>query len=163
MTIEGVGGINMPYPSKGESKETYIARCIPYMIKEGKKQDQAVAMCHAFWEEYGPGKKESKTVRKIDKYLKEEEEKAKKFTTEQAKEIGEKLGIDWSKYDVEQFRMGLDVELEHGTVSPHTNVTDDDPIKTGKIALAHLNESVNYYTLLAEMEKKATKNDSPVE
>lgn len=38
----------------------------------------------------------------------------KVFTTEQAKDIGEKLGIDWSKFDIEQFRMGLDVEVEHG-------------------------------------------------
>jgi hypothetical protein len=77
------------------------------------------------------------------------------FTTKQAKEIGEKLGIDWSKWDVEQFRMGLDVELEHGTVSPSTNVTNDDPILTGKIALAHLNEFADYYTRLEEMEKQA--------
>ena len=49
----------------------------------------------------------------------------KVFTTEQAKDIGEKLGIDWSNFDVDQFRMGLDVELEHGLVDPHTNVTDD--------------------------------------
>lgn len=79
----------------------------------------------------------------------------KVFTTEQAKEIGEKLGIDWSKWDLEQFRMGLDVELEHGTVSPSTNVTNDDPILTGKIALAHLNEFADYYTRLEKMEKEA--------
>jgi hypothetical protein len=36
------------------------------------------------------------------------------FTGEQAKEIGEKLGIDWIKFDVEQFRVGMDVELERG-------------------------------------------------
>jgi hypothetical protein len=79
----------------------------------------------------------------------------KVFTTEQAKEIGDKLGIDWSKWDVEQFRMGLDVELEHGTVSPSTNVTNDDPILTGKIALAHLNEFADYYTRLEKMENEA--------
>jgi len=50
----------------------------------------------------------------------------KHFTTEEAKRIGEALGIDWSKFDVEQYRMGLDVELEHGLVDPHTNVTNDD-------------------------------------
>ena len=64
----------------------------------------------------------------------------KLFTTEEAKRIGEALGIDWSKFDVEQYRMGLDVELEHGLVDPHINVTNDDPLMTGKIALAHLNE-----------------------
>ena len=79
----------------------------------------------------------------------------KVFTAEQAKDIGEKLGIDWSKWDVEQFRMGLDVELEHGTVSPSTNVTNDDPIMTGKIALAHLNEFADYYTRLAQLENEA--------
>ncbi|MBU0731582.1 hypothetical protein KKC88_01745 [Patescibacteria group bacterium] len=77
------------------------------------------------------------------------------FTTGQAKEIGEKLGIDWSKWDVEQFRMGMDVELEHGTVDPNTNVTDDDPLMTGKIALAHLNEYADYYTRLDKMEEEA--------
>jgi hypothetical protein len=64
----------------------------------------------------------------------------KRFSTEEANRIGKKLGITWIDYDVEQFRMGLDVELEHGKISPATNVTDDDPIMTGKIALAHLNE-----------------------
>ena len=76
------------------------------------------------------------------------------FTIEQAKDIGEQLGIDWSKFDVEQFRMGMDVELEHGTVDSNTNVTDDDPLITGKIALAHLNEFPDYYTRLEKMEKE---------
>ncbi|MFH1972571.1 MAG: DUF5661 family protein [archaeon] len=78
----------------------------------------------------------------------------KKFTAKVAKEIGEKLGIKWDKFDVEQFRMGMDVELEHGTVDTNTNVTDDDPLKTGKIALAHLNELPDYYTRLEEMEEE---------
>ena len=81
----------------------------------------------------------------------------KVFTAEQAKEIGEKLGIDWSKFDVEQFRTGMDVELEHGKVDPHTNVSDDDPLVTGKIALAHLNEFPDYYDRLTEMEEEAEK------
>ncbi len=79
----------------------------------------------------------------------------KNFTTEEAKEIGEKLGIDWSRFDVEQYRIGLDVELEHGKVDLHTNVTGDDPILTGKIALAHLNEIADYYTRLTAMEEEA--------
>jgi len=79
----------------------------------------------------------------------------KQFTAMEAKQIGEELGIDWSKFDVEQYRMGLDVELEHGKVDPHTNVTNDDPILTGKIALAHLNEFPDYYTRLDKMEKEA--------
>ena len=77
------------------------------------------------------------------------------FTADEAKQIGEALGIDWSQFDVEQFRMGLDVELEHGLVDPHTNVTNDDPIMTGKIALAHLNEFGDYYTHLERMEREA--------
>jgi hypothetical protein len=77
------------------------------------------------------------------------------FATEEAKQIGEELGIDWSKFDVEQYRMGLDVELEHGLTDPHTNVTDDDPTMTGKIALAHLNEFPDYYTRLDKMEREA--------
>jgi hypothetical protein len=79
----------------------------------------------------------------------------KQFTTDEAREIGHKLNIDWSRFDVEQFRMGLDVELEHGLVSPSTDVTGDDPILTGKIALAHLNEFADYYTRLEKMESKA--------
>ena len=79
----------------------------------------------------------------------------KHFTVEEAKRIGEGLGIDWNKFDVAQYRIGLDVELEHGLVDPHTNVTNDDPIRTGKIALAHLNEFPDYYTRLEIMEKEA--------
>jgi hypothetical protein len=82
------------------------------------------------------------------------------FTTEQAHEIGSKLNIDWSRFDVEQFRMGLDVELEHGLRDPSTDVTGDDPILTGKIALAHLNEFADYYTRLAKMEGQAKEEHS---
>ena len=79
------------------------------------------------------------------------------FTTEQARAIGERIGIDWStsRFDVEQFRMGLDVELEHGRHDPETNVSDDDEVTTGKIARAHLNEFPDYYTRLAKMEAEA--------
>ena len=77
------------------------------------------------------------------------------FTTEQARDIGDKLGIDWSRFDVEQFRMGLDVELEHGRRDPSTDLTGNDPILTGKIALAHLNEFADYYTRLQKMEQEA--------
>ena len=77
------------------------------------------------------------------------------FTTEEAKQIGENLGIDWNKFDVDQYRMGLDVELEHGLADLQTNVTDDDHVITGKIALAHLKEIPDYYTRLEKMEKEA--------
>lgn len=79
----------------------------------------------------------------------------KSFTAEEAKEIGEKLGIDWSKFDIEQFRIGMGVELEHGTVDQNTDVSNDDALITGKIALAHLNEFSDYYTRLMKMEKEA--------
>jgi len=79
----------------------------------------------------------------------------KHFSAEEAKSIGEKLGIDWSKFDVEQYRMGMDVELEHGLHDAETNVTNDDPLTTGKIALAHLKEFPDYYTRLDKMEKEA--------
>ena len=81
----------------------------------------------------------------------------KHFSTDDALRVSEKLGIDWTKspFDIEQFRRGLDVELEHGTHDPETNVTDDDPVMTGKIALAHLRELPDYYTRLEEMEKEA--------
>ena len=81
----------------------------------------------------------------------------KHFTTEQAREVGDKLGIDWTRINLNQFRMGLDVELEHGLIKPSTDVTADDPILTGKIALAHLNEFADYYTRLDKMEQEAKK------
>jgi hypothetical protein len=77
------------------------------------------------------------------------------FTLDPAKTIGEQLGIRWDKFDLEQFRAGLGVELEHGAVNQRTNVTNDDPLMTGKIALAHLTEFPDYYTRLAKMEAEA--------
>jgi len=79
----------------------------------------------------------------------------KKFTLEEAREYGERLGIDWKRFDVEEFRVGMDVELEHGRADDLTNVTNDDPLTTAKIALAHLNEFPDYYTRLMKMEKEA--------
>lgn len=79
----------------------------------------------------------------------------KRFTTEEAKAIGEQLGITWQEFDVEQFRRGLDVELEHGAHDPETNVTNDDPLLTGKIAWAHLKEFPDYYDRLDKMEEEA--------
>jgi hypothetical protein len=79
------------------------------------------------------------------------------FTPEQAREIGERIGIDWgtAPFDVEQFRFGMDVELEHGSRDPATDVTGDDPVVTGKIALAHLKEFPDYYVRLEKMESEA--------
>jgi hypothetical protein len=81
----------------------------------------------------------------------------RQFTAEEATSIGTTIGIDWatSPFDVEQFRIGLEVELEHGAHDPETNVTGDDPILTGKIAWAHLKELPDYYTRLVAMEREA--------
>lgn len=80
------------------------------------------------------------------------------FTTEGARKIGNDLGVDWRKVDLEQFRMGLDVEMEHGLRDPQTNVTSDDPVLTGKIAWAHLKELPDYYTRLKKVEGKMSSN-----
>ena len=84
----------------------------------------------------------------------------KRFTTDEARRIGEEIGIEWasSPFDVEQFRMGMDVELEHGLHDLQTNVTGSDPIVTGKIALAHLKEFPDYYTRLDRMEQEAKRD-----
>ncbi len=80
-----------------------------------------------------------------------------RFGSDDARRIGEAIGIDWatSPFDVEQFRQGLDVELEHGAHDPETDVTGDDELVTGKIAWAHLKELPDYYTRLAVMEAAA--------
>lgn len=74
---------------------------------------------------------------------------------EEARRVGDSIGIDWSKFDLDQFRAGMDVEYEHGTHDPQTDVTGDDPIVTGKIALAHMKEFPDYYDRLERMEKEA--------
>jgi hypothetical protein len=81
------------------------------------------------------------------------------ISADDARQVGEQIGIDWgtAPFDVEQFRGGMEVELEHGLHDPATNVTDDDPIVTGKIALAHLNEFPDYYTRLERMEDEAKR------
>ena len=86
-------------------------------------------------------------------------EQHRTFSGDDARGIGKRIGIDWdrSPFDVEQFRMGLAVELEHGRRDPSTNVSDDDELTTGKIAWAHLNEFPDYYTRLAEMEAEAER------
>jgi hypothetical protein len=82
------------------------------------------------------------------------------FTSDEARGVGTEIGIDFDAvpFDLEQFRMGMDVELEHGFRDSPTNVTHDDPIVTGKIALAHLNEFPDYNTRLARMEAQAEKD-----
>jgi hypothetical protein len=78
-------------------------------------------------------------------------------TVEQAREVGDAIGVDWDSFDLEQFRAGMDVEFEHGSHDPQTNVTNDDPIVTGKIALAHMKEFPDYYERLERMEAEAER------
>lgn len=81
------------------------------------------------------------------------------FTKAEARQIGERVGIDFAHYDLEQFRRGLSVELEHGTHDPGTNVTNDDLETTAKIAWAHLKEIPDYYSRLSKMEAEAENKD----
>ena len=80
---------------------------------------------------------------------------AREFTPQEARAIGDTIGVDWKRIPFEEFRVGLSVELEHGAHDPQTDVTGDDPIVTGKIALAHLKEFADYYTRLRRMEAEA--------
>ena len=81
---------------------------------------------------------------------------AKQFTREEAKQIGDQLGVNWQEFDIDQFRRGLEVELEHGSHwGSETNVTNDDPLITGRIVWAHLKEIKDYYTRLDKMEAEA--------
>ena len=81
----------------------------------------------------------------------------RRTTSEEARRVGDAIGVDWDRFDVEQFRAGMDVEFEHGSHDHQTNVTDDDPIVTGKIALAHMKEFPDYYERLEKMEAEAER------
>ena len=82
---------------------------------------------------------------------------ARRTSAEEAQRVGDEIGVDWTRFDLEQFRAGMDVEFEHGSHDPQTNVTNDDPIVTGKIALAHMKEFPDYYTRLEQMEREAER------
>ena len=81
------------------------------------------------------------------------------FTIEQAKAVATEIGLDFERvsFDLEQFRRGMNVELEHGSQDPLTNVTNDDPMVTGKIAWAHVREFPDYYDRLKAMEAEAER------
>jgi hypothetical protein len=79
----------------------------------------------------------------------------KEFTSEEAQALGEQIGIDFAGIDLEEFRKGLGVELEHGSVHAQTNVSNDSEVVTAKIAWAHLLEIPDYYTRLLKMEQEA--------
>jgi hypothetical protein len=109
------------------------------------------------------GEQETKTKKALQYFSRrlagELEPERTSFTSEEARRFGSEIGIDWAAapFDVEQFRMGMDVELEHGRRDPATDVTGDDPVTTAKISLAHLNEFPDYYTRLERMEDEAKR------
>lgn len=105
------------------------------------------------------------STKEILKYVQDKiaESEKKLFSLDEAKDIGNALGIRWKRFDVEQFRMGLNIELEHGRRDPATDVTHDDPMVTGKIAWAHLKEIPDYYTRLAVMEDESSGREVPNE
>ena len=79
-------------------------------------------------------------------------------TPDEARQVGDQIGVDWDRFDLEQFRAGMDVEYEHGSHDPQTDVTGDDPVTTGKIALAHMKEFPDYYDRLRRMEQEAERD-----
>ena len=81
----------------------------------------------------------------------------RRTSREEAQRVGDEIGVDWARLDLEQFRAGMDVEFEHGSHDPQTNVTGDDPMLTGKIALAHMKEFPDYYERLERMEAEARR------
>ena len=82
----------------------------------------------------------------------------RRTTLEEAKRVGDEIGVDWEHFELEQFRNGMDVEYEHGAHDAQTDVTHDDPILTGKIVLAHMKEFPDYYERLEQMEKQAKRD-----
>ena len=81
----------------------------------------------------------------------------RRTSIEEARRVGDEIGVDWARFELEQFRKGMDVEFEHGGHDPQTDVTHDDPIVTGKIALAHMKEFPDYYERLERMERDAER------
>jgi len=73
-------------------------------------------------------------------------------TEEEATLILRAVNVEGMDIPLEDFRQGLDVELEHGTRYPDANVTNNHPVLTGKIVLAHLKETMDYYKRLDVVE-----------
>jgi len=105
------------------------------------------------YREYSDRGTMSRGQREEEGALAEEE----RTTLEEARRVGDEIGVDWDRFKLEQFRIGMDVEYEHGAHDPQTDVTGDDPILTGKIALAHMKEFPDYYERLQRMEKEAER------
>src|SRR6185437_7040150 len=105
----------------------------------------------ALWPEIPPTNRDACQAAVLSEPITEQ----RRTTTEEARRVGDAIGIDWERFDLEQFRAGMDVEFEHGSHDPQTDVTHDDPIVTGKIALAHMKEFPDYYERLERMEAEA--------
>jgi len=82
----------------------------------------------------------------------------RRTTLEEARRVGDQIGVAWDRFDLEQFRVGMVVEYEHGSCDPPTDVTGDDPLVTGKIALAHMKEFPDYCVRLERMEQEAERD-----
>jgi hypothetical protein len=82
----------------------------------------------------------------------------RRTSPDEARRVGDQIGVDWDRFDLEQFRAGMDVEYEHGSHDPQTDVSGDDPVMTGKIALAHMKEFPDYYDRLKRMEQEAERD-----
>jgi hypothetical protein len=93
-----------------------------------------------------------------------------KVLPEEAQKILSEVNAEKMNIDPEDFRQGLEVELEHGTRFKDSNVTNNHPLLTGKIVIAHMKESLDYYKYLevAEIEGDmlkavVTKNPAKIE
>jgi hypothetical protein len=82
-------------------------------------------------------------------------ERDHRTSSEEARRVGDAIGVDWARFELEQFRAGMDVSTSTASHDPQTDVTGDDPIVTGKIALAHMKEFPDYYERLERMEREA--------
>ena len=69
------------------------------------------------------------------------------FKIDDIMNVAKILNIDFSKFSLSDFIVGINIELEHGLVNPLTNITNNDLLMTAKIALAHLDEYPNYYDM----------------
>jgi organic hydroperoxide reductase OsmC/OhrA len=102
------------------------------------------------------------TGRPVNKEVKISKVVKTKYTIDEAKVIGIRLGIDFTITSLQEFRRGLEVEMEHGRKFRETNITKDNEYMTGKIAWAHLHEIPDYYSRLDKMEKEAVNKFATV-
>ena len=133
--------------SKRKSKSKSLSRCAPKTISRRKPGSVIPPKCS------------SKTLSKSKKKSKSKSKRNLKRTVSlsDARKIGTKLGIDFNSVKLSDYRYGMNVEFEHGKENKLTNVTNNNLLVTGKIALAHLLEYPDYYNRLRQMERVAEK------